>query len=87
MSLTYPSGPSGSGDRSRQRRAVLAGVLRVAVLLVGAPAALLAALAGIEPGAGARSVRRVAHLLADAYRDGRDDVIEADVINEEGAWR
>lgn len=60
-------------------RAVVRGMATVLTVLVAAPAALASAVLGTPPG----WARRLCQRIADRYRLGYHDAVEADVIDDQ----
>lgn len=84
--------PPPGGSVWRRLAAVLRGVLAVAVLLASAVDDMVTAALGVAPvlPRAARGVRRVVRPLGreigDAFRGGRDDVVDAEVIEDARRW-
>lgn len=86
-----PAPPPG-GSTWRRLAAVARGVLAVAVLLASAVDDMVTAVLGVAPvlpriGRGVRRLARpLGREIGDAFRGGRDGVVDAEVIEDARRW-
>lgn len=86
-----PAPPPG-GSARRRLAAVLRGLLAVVALLAGAVDELVTAALGVAPvlprvARGVRLMaRRLGREISDAFRGGREGVVDAEVIEDARRW-
>jgi autotransporter translocation and assembly factor TamB len=89
MTVTpYDRDPRG-GSAWRRLAVVLRGLLAVALLLAGAVDELVTSAIGAPPvlPRAARAARKAGREVGEAFRGGRDGVLDAEVIEDARRWR